>query len=336
MDTVRASASLILAMFVLGRMYYSYIPPLASHGVYGAIVLGIILIFFFLAVGWIYDVRLQFWNEAMQATIERGVYYFVPSPRSFAIEYPFFYAIVRTLREIVREGDNVDSSIDDFIRYADGFYRLQPSRRDDIYGALPRAHAYILQHPFKSSLLEASSRVPLGSRIKKSFQIQIMRIGWIQSLTGLAQDVLVLAAFYLVVLFPDVAEGDVVPIQYLIFGIIFISFPLFILLLALGWYYDRRLQLWSPIFAVEMERDPFNYVPPPKVKIMTVPFVYTFLRVTNDILKKRSLDNSSILSFARYLQAYTMLDIADDADIRRAITLRSSLGSLFQRGETAT
>ncbi len=331
-DTVRASASLVLGMFVLGRMYYSSIPSLAVYGIYGAIILGVFFIFFFLIVGWLYDERLKVWNEAMQAAVERHVYYFVPSPRSFAIEYPFFYATTTTLRDLVRLSATRSSSMDAFLKYADWFYQLHPSKRNDIFGALPHANEYMFKHSFQHQQLETQYRRPWGSRIKKSFQIQLMRVGWIQSLTGLAQDVLILGAFYLVVLFPEVARGDSVPVEYLFLGIVFISFPLFLILLALGWYYDRQLQLWSPTLAVEAERDPYNYVPSPKVRIIILPFVYTFLRVMNDITTKKSLDNSSLASFAKYLNEYTTLEVTQDANIQRAITMRKSLGTLFQRG----
>ncbi len=70
-------------------------------------------------------------------------------------------------------------------------------------------------------------------------------MNWIQSLTVLFQDVLVFCALYVTLLFPDQVVDGLVPLNYLMLGILFLSLPLYLFLIAAGWYYDKKLRVWS-------------------------------------------------------------------------------------------
>jgi hypothetical protein len=50
LSTIRALSGLVLGMLVIGQFYYEYIPPLATLGLVGALILSGILIVFFLVM----------------------------------------------------------------------------------------------------------------------------------------------------------------------------------------------------------------------------------------------------------------------------------------------
>ncbi|MFW9805155.1 MAG: hypothetical protein ACFFFK_00335, partial [Candidatus Thorarchaeota archaeon] len=59
--TIRALLSLAMGMLLLGRLLYVDIPYLQDMGIWGAIILGLLLVLLFMAIGWAYDEKGKMW-----------------------------------------------------------------------------------------------------------------------------------------------------------------------------------------------------------------------------------------------------------------------------------
>jgi hypothetical protein len=315
-------------MFVLGRLYYVYIPWLADLYIMGAVILSVGLILFFLLLGWIYDEKLKMWNEKIQASTERNPYQFVPNTRRRIIEYPIFYTIAQVLRSVKIHLKLSTESLDNLTLYLANYYsRLVRSNRD-IETSLQASNEFMELHPFYVTP-EKKRSTSLSSRVKKAFQIQILRLGWIQSQTSLLQDALVLGALYIVVLFPSVNINGEVSIEYLIIGLLVISLPIFIGLTALGWYYDKKLKMWGPDWLVREERNPYSYVPSPTYLIKYLPFFYSILSIMWNIFDHLGTDKSEIDRLFEYLEKYRKLIPSRNEDIEASIMQRREFATSF-------
>jgi hypothetical protein len=303
-------------MFVLGRLYYRDVPGLANMGLVGAITLSLALIAVFIGIGWVYDRRLKLWNEAAQVTTERYPYQYVPDPRARMMDYPCLYAVLDTLMGLApRMGLNT-GVLYDLVEYLADYFARSPESRRDIHSSIPSSEALMQRHPFRSDERGVTKKVRARRSIGKSFQLETLRLGWIQSLTGMVQDVLVFAVLYGIILFPGLAGGDFLSVDYLMLAIVVLALPIFAVLMALGWYYDRILKVWSADVAVSTERNPYSYVPAPTVNIMHVPMYYTlffFFWKNSDLL---GVDKSMIERTLSYLDRYSSLSPSRDEDIK--------------------
>ncbi len=320
--TIRALMSLVLGMFVLGRFYYPYIPILQDLGLIGALVLGASLTFFFLGLGWLYDAKANMWSAKVQVQVERHPYYYIPSYKDYAFLYPLLFSTMQTLGDVI-EKENLDTSaIQELMVYLNNFFSRLPEKKD-IVAAMPKARDFL-----QSRLSEEryDRGVPLSFRLKRGFETQNLRLSWIQSLTGMFQDALVFGILYVVILLPWLED----PIAQLLIGLFLISFPLYIVLVALGWYYDRRLQIWSPDMVVKVERTPYTFVPSPRELLIDYPFYYSFYTVMREVFVKRGLDVTSIERIMVYLQTYMNLTAKDEKDMDTARKLRAAFGPVFQ------
>ena len=144
-------------------------------------------------------------------------------------------------------------------------------------------------------------------------------------MTGLLQDVLVFGALYVTIIFPDVVVDGFVPINYLMIGILFLSMPLYLFLTAAGWYYDKKLQIWSVDYAVKFERNPYQFVPYPREGIVEIPFYLAMFRLLNEVFEKMNLDNSELERMIEYLETYKKLNVSRDEDMTEARALRKNL-----------
>ena len=112
---IRTIVGVLLGMLVLGRYYYTFIPFFNSFdpSILGAILLAGTFLLIFLIAGYVYDEKLRLWNEQTQVLAEKNPYQYVPNPRLYQIEYPIFYAMIDTLRQLlVKRGldtENIDS-----------------------------------------------------------------------------------------------------------------------------------------------------------------------------------------------------------------------------------
>ncbi len=328
--TIRSLLGLVLGMFVLGRKYYPYVPILADEGLIGALVLGTLLVFLFMGLGWLYDEKAKMWSQQVQATTERNAYQYVANYKTYAFNYPILYALLLVLNKTLTKLNLSTRAIPDSIAYMDIYFKRKLVKRD-IFSALPAAKEYMKKHPFAQGADTAERPIGLRSRIKLGFQVQLLRLTWIQSLTGLLQDVLVFGALYVVLFVPEsvTAATDTVPLEYLVLGILFISLPLFMVLASLGWIYDRRLRIWSPDMIVKFERNPYQYLPEPYLHIQLFPFYLALFSTIRQVFMEAGLDATSIDRVLAFLQEYSELDVARTEDMDKAKRLRKSLGVLF-------
>jgi len=153
----------------------------------------------------------------------------------------------------------------------------------------------------------------------------------IQSIFGLAQDVLIFAALYSLLLFPSVVVDGALPTYYLLLGIFFIALPLFLVLVAFGWFYDKKLKLWSPDQAVLWERIPYSYVPEPKSFIYLFPIFYTLLDTYYQMFKNLGIETTELTRIIAYLDEYWQLSVKNDSDMALSRQKRTELGSLFKK-----
>jgi len=329
--TIRAVSSLVLGMLVLGRLYYVYIPGFNEMGLLGALALGSILVLLFVGLGWVYDVRARMWSQRAQALTERNAYEYVANYKTYALDYPVFYAILQTMKNILEKANLETESIDDFLRYFKDYF-VRSTSRQDLAAAMPAAKEFMETHPLTNSPEMTQQKVGLGARAKLAFQVHMLRLTWIQSLTGLFQDVLVFGAMYVTIFYYEGADaiGGVVPIEYLIQGILFISLPLFVLLASLGWVYDKKLRIWSPDVVVKVERNPFMYVAEPRMHIMVFPLFHALLGTLDEVLIADGIEDNEINRILRYISDYSNLDVSRNEDMEKVRNLRSSYGEIFQ------
>jgi hypothetical protein len=318
-------------MFVLGRLYYVYVPVLQDMGFTGALILGSTLVLLFMGLGWLYDVRARMWSPQAQAGVERSPFSYVADDRSYAVDYAVFYSVLRTMRGILTKLDIDTESIDDSLHYLSGFFDRGINRKD-IFSASPDAEDHSKKHPFIPESDRSRKGVGMSGKAKLAFQTQMLRLTWIQSLTGLFQDVLVFGTFMIALVYFEGADvvTSTVPFDVLIFGIFAISLPLFLFLATLGWLYDRKLQIWSPDLMVKVERNPFTYVAEPRLHIMILPALTVVLSVMRETLLAMKEDTSDIDRFLVYLSKYDQLDVTRDDDMVKARKLRKSHGTIFR------
>lgn len=326
--TIRTLSGLVLGMLVIGQLYYEFIPPLADLGLIGALILSFILIVFFMGLGWYYDIKARMWTQKSQALIERDPFQFVPGPNSYASEYPIHFAFLSTLQPLFQKIGIEDSTISDLIDYLDDFYRLRPTKKD-IRTMPKKAEEYMADHSFTESEIPEPKRVNLSSRFKLGFEVQRIRLVWIQQLTGMATDALVFGALYVTLLFPAQVVNDIVPFEYLILGLFLLALPLFFGVTAIGWYYDKKLRVWSPDAAVKAERSPYQYVAPPKAYGIEMPVYFTLFETLIEVFKQIDADPDELERVLQYLTNYASLDVRNDEDIAAARKLRKSYGQLF-------
>ncbi len=322
--SIRALTSLTLGMFVLGRLYYSYIPPLADLGLIGALILGTVLVFLFMGVGWYYDAKVSMWSPKTQANVERDPFRYVPNYKSFCIDYPVFYSLTNGLKNIFETLDIDTQTLDNLADYLKMFYDGLP-RKKDIISAEENSEEFIQKHPFVDQDTK-EDRIGIRARIKGGFEVNLLRIVWIQSLTGLVQDTLIFGALYSVLIF----EGFVTDSMTILFlGIVFMSLPLLIVLTTIGWFYDKKLKVWSVDAAVKVERNPYSYVAEPKLHGMTLPFVHAFVKTLRDVFIEAEVPTKDLDNLIEFLDIYQNLDVSDEKDMKRARDLRQSIGALF-------
>jgi hypothetical protein len=331
-STIRTLSGLVLGMLVIGQLYYEYIPPLVELGIIGALILSAILIVFFMGLGWYYDVKAKMWMASSQAYIERDPFQYVPGPNSYASEYPIHYAFLSTIQTIFQKIGLDDSSIKDILEYLGDYYNLRPVRKD-ILTAPKVAEQYLDSHSFSSEEPTEPKKVRLRARLKLGFEVQRIRLIWVQQLTGMATDALVFGALYVTLLFPNEVVNDIVPLNILIIGLLVLSLPLFFGITAIGWYYDKRLRVWSADSAVRAERSPYQYVPPPKAYGIEMPIYFTLFETLIEVFKQINVDTSELENVLKYLTDYGCLDVRIDRDIAGARTLRKQYGRLFDKTE---
>ncbi len=326
--TMRALLSLALGMFVLGKGYYIYIPILADLGLLGALFLGSCLVLLFLGIGWWYDEKGKMWSPKLQAAAERNPYQYVTNYKALTYDYQAFYAIIATMRKVLRKTGIDSTPIDELSKHIGAFFDRKV-QRSDIFGAEKEALTFNRKHTFIEGQKLRKKQVPISYRMKLGFETQILRLNWIQSLTGLLQDVLVFGALYVTILFPAQVTNGLVPINYLILGILFLSLPLFFGLTIAGWYYDKKLRVWSADIVVKFERNPYMYVPDPRNGVMEIPFFLVLFKTLNNLFENRNLDRRELQNMIQYLETYQQFNASVNQNMEDARDLRRNLDVKF-------
>jgi hypothetical protein len=326
--TIRALLSLVMGMFVLGRGYYIHIPFLADLGLVGALILGSFLTLLFLGIGWLYDEKGRMWSPKLQANAERNPYQYISNYKSMAYDYQTFFAVISTIRKLFEHLSMDTRDLDDIAFHIDAFFNRKATRAD-VFSAEPHAEEFNRRHPFVEGMEPKKKRIPIATRLKLGFETEILRLNWIQSLTGLFQDVLVFGALYVTILFPSQVTNGLVPLDYLILGILFLSLPLFFILTLAGWYYDKKLRVWSADYVVKFERNPYMFVPDPRNGVMEIPFYTTLFRSFLELFRKLGLEESGLESMLDFLNRYMILDVSDDNNMKKAKSLRRELDIKF-------
>jgi hypothetical protein len=318
-------------MLVLGRLFHVDVPYLQDMGIWGAIILGLLLVLLFMAIGWAYDEKGKMWAPDNQAKIERNPYSYVPNFKELAFNYPVMYSLFSMFKELLEKQGIKSSTFDDTVRFLEKYYK-QGATKKGIDSVCEASTELYSRHPLPPLDEDAAKAgVPLSSRMKLGFQVEKTRLNWIQSLTGLAQDALVFGAFYITLIIPDTYVGDTISLDYLILGVVFISLPLFFVLTAIGWYYDKKLQVWSPERTVIVERNPYSYIPQPRFYVFDAPMLYPFLKLLKDLAVKENLDIPELDRVITYFSDYSSLSILRDEDMAAAKRMRQSFGKLFER-----
>lgn len=328
----RALLSLAMGMLSLGRVYVESVPVLSDWGFWGAATLGVILIFVFLGIGWLYDVKARLWTAKMQSTVERDVYRYLPNFKTYAIDYPTIYSTISTLREVFKSMNLSTEQLDDLAIYMSKYFGRNPERKD-ILESQRDSKEFIEQYPFQSESIEPK-KIPFMSKVKVGFTTNTLRLTWIQELTGMLQDALVFAAVYVVFIFPGVAVDGTVPLFFLGLGFIILSIPLLLLQTSLGWFYDKRLRVWSVRNVVEVERNPYTYVAFPRQYTMELPFYYAFLEIMKGIFVKLGIDTGKIDAIIEYIDEYGTFRPSREGDFAKSQQLRREFGVLFNTQQT--
>lgn len=315
-------------MFSLGRLFYGDIPVLKDMGIFGALSLGSLLVLLFLGIGWAYDEKARMWRAKSQVAMERNPYSFVPNYKTQANSYPGDYAVLRTLSRVSAKLGLTISAIDSLNEHLDRYYNLEPERAD-FRAAQDSARQFRESHPFVDGVGKGKDGVGIQARTMIAFETQILRLTWIQQLSGLFQDILVLGVIYVVFLFPDQAIDGIVPFDLLILGLLFLSIPVFLLVASLGWYYDKKLKIWSVDIAVKVERDPFSYVAEPRLYVMALPFYYTLFHTLRNILDAAGINNQEAAAIMEYMGEYFNLSVTRMQDLNAAQELRKRYGKIF-------
>ncbi len=319
---IRTLTGLATGMLVIGKFYLSYVPFLDQMGLIGALILGMTLFTFFLGLGWVYDVKLKMWSQKNQVSVERNAYYHVAYIGSKAYDYPLLFVLLTSLKGAMSKIGAESKSFDAIVNYLQEYYQLTPTK-EGITRTLEMGKEFKAEYPFVSSE-PAHVKIPLSSRIKLGWELQFLRLTWIQSLTGLLQDTLVFGVLYVFIIFPDATADNA-----LFLGVFGISIPLLFILIFLGWVYDRKLTVWSADVAVQVERNPYSYVAEPSIFAFTIPFYYALFKVLYQIMVKKGLETKEVERMLDYLDEYSRLISSRSQDLTKAVQIRRSLGSLF-------
>ncbi|MHA2360069.1 MAG: hypothetical protein ACXAB5_07330 [Candidatus Thorarchaeota archaeon] len=215
-------------------------------------------------------------------------------------------------------------SMEDVENYFAGYFTRRLNRKD-IFSTEQVASDFMQRHPFKESDASVKHKIGIRAKLKVGFQLHIIRVNWIQAITGLMQDTLVFAAIYALVLFPMLTD----PTQIMLIQIFIVAIPLFFVLTVLGWYYDKRLKVWSADTAVKVERNPFAYIPSPREHIIDLPFFVVLFKTLKLMFNEIGLDTTNLEKQIKYLEEYILLDIVRDEDMKKAREMRSEFGNPF-------
>lgn len=328
LGATRAWMSLGMGMLSIAKLYYLNIPILADLGFWGAVILGGILVIIFMGIGWLYDEKAKMWRAKITVSIDRNPYRSVPDFAAFATNYPVLYAMISTVHKFVKRVGIDTSEIEDLEKMLTIHYSLRPEK-DEIEQAKDIGNEYMECHPFVPGRESTPGENDLTTKAMLGFETQNLRLTWIQELSGMLQDGLVITGVYIVFLFPGVVVDGAVPLVYLLIGIVVIALPIMFLITAVGWLYDRQLKVWSVDSAVKVERNPYSYLAEPRIHASFRPFYYAFFNTMENLLEKEGIEATEVSKMKDFLKDYFALRVDRDEDLIAARELRRSFGESF-------
>jgi len=150
--------------------------------------------------------------------------------------------------------------------------------------------------------------------IKKWIMKQQWRVVQIRGIWSLFYGILLLAiAYYEYV--PFVSDiGALGP--FVFSGIILFIF------LILGYVYDKVLVMWAPSQEVNIERNPFQYVPSPKERVFWFPIYSALLDASEQLAEYHGIDAAAVRETRDYYSKIQKLRPERNEDIDRGISLR--------------
>lgn len=150
--------------------------------------------------------------------------------------------------------------------------------------------------------------------LKKWIMKQQWRIVQIRGIWSLFYGILLLAIAYYEYI-PFISDMQTTG-PFVFAGIILFFF------LILGYIYDRVLVMWAPSQEVNIERNPFQYVPSPKDKIFWFPIYSALLDVSEQLAQHYDLDTTAVRETRDYYAELQKLRPERNEDIDRGIKLR--------------
>ncbi len=151
-------------------------------------------------------------------------------------------------------------------------------------------------------------------RVRKWLMKQQWRVVQIRGIWSLFYGTLLLAMAYVGYVPVFSVFGAAAPF---VFAVVIL-----IVLLILGYIYDRVLVLWAASQEVVQERNPFQYVPGPKDHIFTFPIYSTVLDAMEQLGDRFGVDTSLIKETREYFAKFERFRPERREDIDEALKLR--------------
>jgi hypothetical protein len=150
--------------------------------------------------------------------------------------------------------------------------------------------------------------------VKKWLMKQQWRITQIRGIWSLFYGVLLLAISYYAYIpfFADIGSWG----PFVFSGALLFSF------LILGYLYDRVFVMWAPSQEVNMERNPYMYVPSPKDHIFWLPLYSVLLNSIEELAECYNIDTKEIEDAKEYFAEIQKLRPEIKEDIDKAANMR--------------
>ena len=150
--------------------------------------------------------------------------------------------------------------------------------------------------------------------VKKWIMKQQWRVVQIRGIWSLFYGVLLLAiTYYEYVPFISTIET---------YGPFIFSGVILFVFLILGYIYDRVLVMWAPSQEVNLERNPYQYVPSPKDHVYWFPIYSALLDASEELAKHFNLDQSTVKETREYYDKIEKLRPERNEDMDIGIELR--------------
>ncbi len=149
---IRGIWSLFYGILLLAYAYFAYIPVFADQGILGPFAFAGTILVFFLIAGYLYDKVFQMWAPALEVTMERNPYQYVPAPFDQIFWFPVFSSILDSIERLAENLDVNTDSIKETREYYSKLQVLNPERSEDIDKATKLREDFRKNHNFSEAL----------------------------------------------------------------------------------------------------------------------------------------------------------------------------------------